>query len=111
LLGTWNYLVAYWYYVINYQSVKYRNRIGYLFIPLFLLLQINLCISVTYSQNQEMVFIEAGNFNMGYNYDATGTWWYPTEIPVHTIYISAFYLPMSVLHVLSYHKFLDLPYN
>jgi len=72
------------------QSVKYK--IGKLFIPLFLVLLINLFISVTYSQNQEMVFIEAGNFNMGYNYDATGTWWYPTEIPVHTVYISAFYM-------------------
>ena len=59
---------------------------------LFLLLLINLCISETYSQNQEMLLIEAGNFNMGYNYDATGTWWYPTEIPVHTVYISAFYM-------------------
>ena len=61
-------------------------------IILLLLLQINLCISVTYSQNPEPVFIEAGNFDMGYNYDAAGTWWYPTEIPVHTVYISAFYI-------------------
>ena len=59
---------------------------------LLLLLQINLCISVAYSQNQEMVFIEADNFNMGYNYDASGTWWYPTEIPIHTVYISDFYM-------------------
>ena len=46
----------------------------------------------TYAQNTDMICIEAGNFNMGYNYDATGTWWYPTEIPVHTVYISAFYM-------------------
>ena len=56
------------------------------------LLFIFLSISVSYAQNPEMVFVEAGDFNMGYNYDATGTWWYPTEIPVHTVYISAFYM-------------------
>ncbi len=59
---------------------------------LLLVLLINLSISITYAQNQEMVLIEAGDFNMGYNYDATGTWWYPTEIPVHTVYISVFHM-------------------
>lgn len=59
---------------------------------LLLFFLINPCISTTYAQNQEMLVVEAGDFNMGYNYDATGTWWYPTEIPVHTVYISEFYM-------------------
>ncbi|MCD4818960.1 MAG: formylglycine-generating enzyme family protein [Candidatus Cloacimonetes bacterium] len=37
-------------------------------------------------------FVAAGNFDMGYNYDSSGTWWYPTETPVHTVYISNFYM-------------------
>ena len=70
-------------------SESNNKKIAIIFL---LLLQINLCISVTYSQNPEMALIEAGNFDMGYNYDESGTWWYPTEIPVHTVYISAFYM-------------------
>ncbi|MCK4662365.1 MAG: SUMF1/EgtB/PvdO family nonheme iron enzyme [Bacteroidales bacterium] len=73
---------------MNSLQLKNKKIIGLL----LLLLLINLSISMTYSQNPEMVFIEAGNFNMGYNYDTTETWWYPTEIPVHTVYISAFYM-------------------
>ncbi|MCD4819170.1 MAG: formylglycine-generating enzyme family protein [Candidatus Cloacimonetes bacterium] len=73
---------------MNFNQSKKRKVTIYL----SLLLLINLFISVAYAQNPELIFIEAGNFDMGYNYDETGTWWYPTETPVHTVYISDFYM-------------------
>jgi formylglycine-generating enzyme required for sulfatase activity len=48
--------------------------------------------NVYFNQAGEMILIDSGSFNMGYNYDASGTWWYPTETPVHKVFTRAFYM-------------------
>ena len=72
-------------------NVSQSKSIGIVTLIILMLL-FNSGVSETYAQSPEIVFIDSCSFNMGYNYNATGTWWYPTEIPVHTVFISAFYM-------------------
>ena len=51
-----------------------------------------LCNNSAKSQTAEMVYIDSGAYNMGYNYPFNSEWWYPVITPVHQVFVSGFYI-------------------
>ncbi|NTW32390.1 MAG: SUMF1/EgtB/PvdO family nonheme iron enzyme [Bacteroidetes bacterium] len=51
-----------------------------------------LCNNSAKSQTAELIYVDSGAFNMGYNYPSNGEWWYPVITPVHRVFVSSFYI-------------------